>query len=326
MVSGSILYSKRKEVVMRALVTGGAGLVGSEIVDTLLASGHEVVSLDNYIAGKHENLAQALNNPNFTAVEGDICDTELLDRLIGTGFEVIFHEAVSKNTVCLIDPNKDLEVNAGGTLNLLIAARKHGVSRFIHASTGSVYGPTKIYPTDEYHPKDPASFYGVSKLAAESYVSLFNKFYGLPTIILRYFHVYGSRQDSSDFGGVVPLFIRKILNGETVDVTGDGKQIRAFTHVSDIARINYLASQNDDAVGKIFNCASDEKVSILSLAEKIIEQAGNSKSRINFVPDRIGDIRHFDVSNAKLKRELDFTFAVSFEEGLTRTIDEIRNN
>lgn len=311
---------------MRALVTGGAGLVGSEIVDTLLVNGHEVVSLDNYIAGKHENLTGALNNPRFTEIEGDICDTELLDRLIGTGFDVIFHEAVSKNTVCLIDPNKDLEVNAGGTLNLLIAARKHGVSRFIHASTGSVYGPAKIYPTDEDHPKNPASFYGVSKLAAETYVRLFNEFYGLPTVILRYFHVYGSRQDSSDFGGVIPLFIRKVLSGESIDVTGDGQQIRAFTHVSDVARINMLASQNDTSIGGIYNCASDERVSILSLAQNIIAQVGNSESRINFIPDRIGDIRHFDVSNLKLKKELEFESFVSFEEGLARTIDELRRN
>ena len=311
---------------MRALVTGGAGLIGSEIADVLLVNGHQVVSLDNYIAGKHENLAHLSNDPNFTEMEGDICDIDLLDKLLGTGFDAIFHEAVSKNTVCLIDPNKDLEVNAGGTLSLLIAARKHGVAKFIHASTGSVYGPAKIFPTDEEHPRNPASFYGVSKLAAESYVRLFHEFYGLPTVILRYFHVYGSRQDSSDFGGVVPLFVRKILSGETVDVTGDGKQIRAFTHVSDVARINYLACMSDNAVGEIFNCASDERVSILSLAERIIEQAGTPESKINFVPDRIGDIRHFDVSNSKLKRELNFEFSLSFEEGLKRTIDELRKD
>lgn len=311
---------------MRALVTGGAGLVGSEIVDTLLVNGHEVVSLDNYIAGKHENLTGALNNPRFTEIEGDICDTKLLDSLIGTGFDLIFHEAVSKNTVCLIDPNKDLEVNAGGTLNLLIAARKHRVSRFIHASTGSVYGPAKIYPTDEDHPKNPASFYGVSKLAAETYVKLFNEFYDLPTVILRYFHVYGSRQDSGDFGGVIPLFIRKVRSGESIDVTGDGQQIRAFTHVSDVARINILASQNDNAIGGIYNCASDERVSILSLAQNVIAQVGNLESQINFIPDRIGDIRHFDVSNLKLKRELEFESFIPFEEGLARTIDELRRN
>jgi UDP-glucose 4-epimerase len=309
---------------MRALVTGGAGLIGSEIVDLLLSNGHEVVSIDNYVAGKRSNIAKALQNPNFREVEGDITDSKTVDDLVGTGFDAIFHEAVSKNTVCLIDPHKDLEVNAGGTLKLLMAARKHGVGRFIHASTGSVYGPAKVFPTDENHRKDPVSFYGVSKLAAETYVKLFHEFYGLPTTILRYFHVFGSRQDSSDVGGVVSIFFRHALAGEDLSVTGDGSQLRAFTHVSDVARINLLAAMSPVAIGQIYNCASDARVTIRELAEAVVERVKGTTSTIQFEDPRIGDIYKFDIDNRKLKSELDFKFLTSFEAGLDRTYDEMK--
>ena len=309
---------------MRALVTGGAGLIGSEIVDLLLANGHDVVSVDNYVAGKRANNAVASTNTHFTSIEGDITDSKFVDEVLGSGIDWIFHEAVSKNTVCLIDPHKDLEVNAGGTLKLLMAARKHNVSRFIHASTGSVYGPAKVFPTDEEHRKDPVSFYGVSKLAAESYVRLFNEFYGLPTTILRYFHVFGTRQDSSDVGGVVSIFFRHALAGENLSVTGDGSQLRAFTHVSDVARINLAAAMSPVAIGQIYNCASDARITIRELAEAVVERVKGTSSTIQFEDPRIGDIYKFDIDNRKLKSELDFEFLSSFEAGLDRTYLEMK--
>ncbi len=311
---------------MRALVTGGAGLVGSEIVDLLLLNGHNVVSVDNYTAGKKANNRAASSNPNFESIEGDITDLKFLDELIGSGIDWIFHEAVSKNTVCLIDPNKDLEVNAGGTLKLLMAARKHNVSRFIHASTGSVYGPAKIFPTNEQHRKDPASFYGVSKLAAESYVQLFHEFYGLSTTILRYFHVFGARQDSSDVGGVVSIFLRRAMEGQDLQVTGDGSQLRAFTHVSDVARINLMAAESSSAVGQIYNCASDSRITIRELAEAVVKCVNDSTSIIKFTEPRLGDIYKFDIDNQKLKSDLSFNFLTSFDIGLERTYQEMRRN
>ena len=310
---------------MRALVTGGAGLVGSEIVDLLLSHGHQVVSVDNYIAGKRANNQAASLNPNFESIEGDITNEKFIGEVLGSGIDWIFHEAVSKNTVCLIDPNKDLEVNAGGTLKLLMAAKKYKVSRFIHASTGSVYGPAKIFPTNEQHPKDPASFYGVSKLAAESYVQLFHDFYGLATTVLRYFHVFGARQDSSDVGGVVAIFLRQAIKGQELQVTGDGSQLRAFTHVSDVARINLLAAESPTAIGQVYNCASDSRITIRELAEATIKRVENSSSLIKFTEPRIGDIYKFDIDNQKLKKELNFNFLTSFESGLDFTYQEMRS-
>lgn len=312
--------------IMRALVTGGAGLVGSEIVDLLLLNGHEVVSVDNYIAGKRANNQAASLNPYFKSIEGDITDEKFIDGILSSNFDWIFHQAVSKNTVCLIDPNKDLEVNAGGTLKLLVAARKHNVSRFIHASTGSVYGLAKIFPTNEQHRKDPVSFYGVSKLAAESYVQLFHDIYGLQTTILRYFHVFGARQDSSDVGGVVSIFLRRAMEGQELQVTGDGSQLRAFTHVSDVARINVLAAESRSAIGQIYNCASDSRITIRELAEAVAKRVDNPSSIIRFTEPRIGDIYKFDIDNQKLKNELNFKFLTSFESGLELTFLKMKRN
>jgi UDP-glucose 4-epimerase len=309
---------------MRALVTGGAGLIGSEIVDRLLESGHEVVSIDNYVAGKRENNLEASNNPNFKSVEADFTDEAVLSEILREGIDCIFHQAVSKNTVCLLDPYRDLEVNAGGTLKLLIAARRFGVTRFIHASTGSVYGPAEKFPTTEEHPKNPVSFYGNSKLAAENYVKLFNEFYGLKTTILRYFHVYGARQDSSDAGGVVSIFIRNALENKPLSVTGDGSQLRAFTHVSDIARINILAAQSQVAIGQIYNCASDTRVTIRQLAENVLSIAGRPFSNIHYVKPRIGDIYKFDIDNQKLKKQLKFEFQTNFQDGLNLTYRDLK--
>jgi len=310
---------------VRALVTGGAGLVGSEIVDQLLAAGHEVISIDNYSAGRRENNKEAQQYSQFKAVFGDFANDEILTDCFKLGIDWIFHNAVSKNTVCLSDPLRDLNVNANGTLKLLIAANKYGVKRFVHASTGSVYGPAKIFPTNEQHRKDPVSFYGVSKLAAESYVQLFHEFYGLPTTVLRYFHVYGARQDSSDVGGVVSIFLRRAMEGHEIQVTGDGSQLRAFTHVSDIARINLLAAESLKAEGKVYNCASDVRITIRQLAEQVLEIVPNSTSRIIHTERRLGDIYKFDIDNDKLKNELNFEFNNSFNAQLKLTYTQMKN-
>lgn len=308
---------------MRALVTGGAGLVGSEIIDHLLNNGHEVISIDNFVAGNSINNKEAALNPRFRTIVGDILNNEVLADAFSDKIDWIFHQAVSKNTVCLVDPKKDLDVNAGGTLKLLMAAKNYGVKRFVHASTGSVYGQAKYFPTDEEHPKNPSSFYGVSKLAAESYVRLFNDFYGLPSTVLRYFHVFGSRQDSSDVGGVVPIFIRRAMCNQDIYITGDGSQVRAFTHVSDIARINLLAATSLNAEGKVFNCASDVRITIQQLAEQVLKIIPNSTSRIIYTEGRLGDIYKFDINNNKLKSELNFQFNNNFYAQLKRTYAEM---
>jgi len=311
---------------VRALVTGGAGLIGSEIVDQLLLAGHSVISLDNYVSGKPSNLEFAQGFEQFTGIEGSVNDEKLVDDILSSGIDWIFHQACSKNTVCLLDPQRDLYVNGLGTLGMLIGAKKHGVKRFVHASTGSVYGRPEQFPTLEGHRKDPVSFYGVSKLAAETYVDLFHKFYGLPTVILRYFHVFGSRQDSSDTGGVVSIFIDRALSDQDIRITGDGSQIRAFTHVKHIAKINLLAAKEESAIGQVYNCASDARVTIKQLADRVLSLSPNSKSKICYSEERIGDIYKFDVANESLKRELHFDFLSSFEEDLESTFNEMYNS
>jgi nucleoside-diphosphate-sugar epimerase len=309
---------------MRALVTGGAGLIGSEIVDLLLKEGHKVISLDNYVSGNVSHLNSALKSARFTAVEGDIRDNSLIKEIFEKKIDWVFHQAVSKNTVCLSDPMLDLDVNAKGTLNLLIAAQKYRISKFIHASTGSVYGPTSVFPTKENHPRNPNSFYGNSKLCAENYVNQFHEIYGLPTVVLRYYHVFGSRQDSGPNGAVVPIFCRKALNRENLEVTGDGSQIRALTHVSDVARINLLAASSEISVGQTYNCASDNRVTIKDLAQTIIDRCGAEVSEVTYVKERLGEIHNFDVDNSKLKSELNFDFKMTFDMGIGKTIEEIK--
>ena len=174
------------ETFKRALVTGGAGFIGSHIVRSLLDRGLEVVSVDDYSAGKAENLAGCHDHSGFTEAKCDVTDIERL-RPLFKGVDLVLHQACSKNTVCLRDPARDLEVNAKGTLNMLLLAQEFGVKKFVHASTGSVYGEAQYYPTDEGHPLNPVSYYGVSKLCGVKYVRAFSHLYGLDTTILRYF-------------------------------------------------------------------------------------------------------------------------------------------
>lgn len=302
----------------RALVTGGAGFIGSHIVESLLDDGLEVVSLDDYSGGKHENVAPFLSNPRFTEVVCDITDLEALTPHF-QGVDIVFHQAVSKMTVCLKDPRRDLEVNAKGTFNLLELARDHGVKKFVHASTGSVYGVAQYYPTDEAHPVNPASYYGVSKLAAEKYVRAFSDLYGMDTTILRYFHVYGPRQESSDVGGVVSIFARRALEGKPLIVYGDGTQMRSFTFVKDVVLINKLVAVAQGTRGEAYNCASGAQVTVGELAQMVLDSLGVSDGTIEYRDWKLGDIKKFDVSHAKLVA-LGMQWQTDFPEGLRQTL------
>jgi UDP-glucose 4-epimerase len=219
------------------------------------------------------------------------------------------------------DPIKDLMINGGGTFNLLSLAMKHGVKKFIHASTGSVYGEMQYAPQNEKHPLNPTSYYGVSKLAGERYVKTFEYMYGLNTTILRYFHVYGPRQESSDVGGVVSIFIKKMLNGQPITIFGDGNQERSFTYVKDVVKANLLAAQNPKADGKVFNCASGIKVTINQLVKAIAAVLGIKNQEIIFGDWAPGDIKVFEVDNTLIRETLDIDFLTDYCEGLIDTVD-----
>lgn len=303
----------------KAMVTGGAGFIGSHIVEALLNLGIEVVSIDNYFAGKHENLAGLPNQELLTEVNCDVTDCDHLKQYFDD-VEVVFHNAASKKTICLNDPRRDLEINAKGTFNILELSRDFGVKKVVHASTGSVYGEAQYYPQDEEHPLIPTSYYGVSKLTGEKYVTAFHHLYDMDVTVLRYFHVYGPRQESADErGGVVAIFCRRVLAGLPPIIYGDGTQQRSFTYVKDVVRANLLVTTHPDSKGQVYNCASGLKITIRQLAERVMNLCQREDLEISYDDWTAGDIKMFDVDNARLKG-LGFEQWTGFEEGLSRTI------
>lgn len=317
------IYPELKKKYHKALVTGGAGFIGSHLCEELVARGFPVISIDDYSAGKKENLRHLKKYKNFQEAKCDITDTKNLIKFF-KGVDIVFHNAASKKSVCLIDPRRDLMVNGGGTFNLLDLAVKNKVKKFIHASTGSVYGEPKQFPTDEKHPTDPVSYYGVSKLSAEKYIQIYRSQWGLNTTILRYFHVYGTRQESNEFGGVVAIFIRNMLNNERPIVFGTGDQERSFTYVGDIVKANLLVAVKKESEGEIYNCASGIKVTVNELLKMVISAFG-SKTKPIYKDWLIGDIEKFDIDNRKIKK-LGLDFERNFPKKLSEIIQSIKNN
>ncbi len=305
-----------------AIVTGGAGFIGSHLCDALIEQGMRVRCLDSLIAGKKENIEHLLSNSAFQFFQKDVTDADGWQEVFG-GADMIFHNAASKKNVCLVDPHRDLEVNGGGTLNMLNKAREFGLKKFVHASTGSVYGEPRIFPTDETHPLDPVSYYGVSKLAGERYVACFNHLYGLDTVILRYFHVYGPRQESNEFGGVVTIFLRSILEKRPMTIFGDGHQERSFTFVGDIVAANVAVASSQVTKGKVYNVASGIKVSINDLAAHM-KRITQAESPIVHGEPLIGDIYKFDVSNEALVRDVGLQFNKDFWGTLELSLEECK--
>ncbi len=278
---------------MKVLVTGGAGFIGSHICEHL-AGDHEVVSIDNYVTGKRENHVAGVRY-----VDADVLDCVRLDWEM-RGVDTVYHNAASKKTVCLNDPRKDLDTNAKGTFNLLELAVKHRVKRFVHASTGSVYGEPQYCPQDESHPLCPVSYYGVSKLAGERYVEAFSKLYGLNTTILRYFHVYGPRQDYSNEGGVVAIFMDRLRRGVPLTVYGTGEQERSFTFVKDVVKANMVAGAG------VYNVAAGISYTLNDLIGAL-EHITGMKADVKYKDWQVGDIKEFQVSSQKIKKLMAFT-------------------
>ncbi|HIL34691.1 MAG TPA: SDR family NAD(P)-dependent oxidoreductase [Nitrospiria bacterium] len=303
------VFFKGKNVI----VTGGAGFIGSHICEELLSLGAEVYCLDDFSAGKITNVAFMQEFPNFHVVTKDICDEDAEMDALFSDADIVFNNAASKKNICLLNPHRDLEVNAGGTLNLLKYAIKYNVKKFVHASTGSVYGEPQIFPTDEQHPLAPVSYYGVSKLAGERYVDVFHRLYGLNTTILRYFHVYGPRQESNEFGGVVSIFLRNIIEKKNPIVFGHGNQVRSFTWVKDLVHANLLAAMTDRAKGEVYNAASGIKISINDLAVNMLELLDKTHSLlVSYGEPLVGDIMNFDIDNRKIQADLGVTFNQDF--------------
>ena len=283
---------------MKAIVTGGAGFIGSHIAQRLLDNGHEVIILDNLSSGKESNIPLDAGFANV-----NILDTHSYKNPL-QGADVVFHNAASKKNVCLSDPEYDLDVNGKGTLKLLMACKEEGVKSFIHASTGSVYGEVDG-TLHEDGPTIPVSYYGISKLAGENYARMFAK--DMNVVVLRYFHVYGPRQeDDPDLGGVVAVFKKQIKDGGPVTIHGDGSQKRVFTHVNDIVEINTRAWEEAERIsGNVYNCASNIPISVMALAGELIQK---KKIVLEYKPPLEGDIYNFDVDNRKVRFDLGVNF------------------
>jgi len=305
-------------MVASVLVTGGAGFIGSHTVDLLLEKGYYVVVLDNFRSGFLRNLSHLIENKNVEIVKGDICDKEIVERVMEKVDGVIHLAAIVSVDEAIKDPFSIFQTNAIGTLNLLEAARKFGIEKFVYASSTAVYGEPISLPVRENHPTRPTNPYGASKLAGESLVVSYNKTYGLRTVSLRYFNVYGPRMTTGPYAGVIAKFITATLDGGTLVIHGDGSQTRDFIYVKDVAKANLVALESSE-IG-VFNIGTGHETSISELARIIMDLAGK-KCSIRYASERPGDIKRSVADIQKAINLLNWRPETDLIRGLKLTIE-----
>jgi UDP-glucose 4-epimerase len=303
------------------LVTGGAGFIGSHLVDALVARGDDVVVIDNLDTGSRENV-----HCDARLVVGSVTDTELLTKTL-RGSELVFHLAAHKAVPRSVEhPLATDTVNTHGTLSVLQAAREAGVRRVVHASSSSVYGGAAPLPTREDAPTVPRSPYAVSKLAAEHYCRVFSELFDLETVALRYFNVYGPRQSpTTTYAAVIPLFVAALSAGRPPVVHGDGLQSRDFTYVSDAVEANLAAAAAapDRCSGRVYNVAGGAEHTLLDLL-RVLGNIFRVEARPEFADPRPGDVRHSRADPEAAATDLDFRCRVGLEDGLRRTVEWVR--
>ena len=300
------------------LVTGGAGFIGSHITEELIRRGEDVVILDNMYSGRQVNLEA---NPKAVFVEGSIMDTEVLDSICTEyNIEGIFHlAAVASVQKSIENPALVHEVNVTGTLNVLEAARKHGVSKVVLSASAAAYGDNPVFPKREDMLPEPLSPYAVSKIASEMYCKTYAELYNMQTISLRYFNVFGPRQNpNGEYAAVIPKFTEKICAGESPTVFGDGKQTRDFVYVKDVARANILAMDSD--ISGLFNIGTGIQTSLNNLAKMIMDAAEISVD-MKYEPAREGDVRHSVADISKAKSELGYKPEWELTDGIKETVE-----
>ena len=308
----------------RVLVTGGAGFIGSHLVDELVDMGCRVAVLDDLSTGHRRNIVHLLDRIDF--VHGDIRDADLLSRMTA-GCEVVFHQAaVVSVSQSVQDPPRSCDVNDLGTVRVLDAARRAGVRRVVMASSSAVYGDDPRLPKTEAMPPLPMSPYAVQKLAGEHYASVFGSLYGLETVCLLYFNVFGPRQDpSSPYSGVISIFMTRAAAGEPPTIYGDGGQTRDFVYVSDVVRANLLAASRTEAIGQVYNVGSGSSIRIGELWEAVGALAGVRLDPL-FAAPRPGDIRDSVADIGKICRALDFGPQTDLRRGLRKTLEWYRSD
>jgi len=305
----------------KAAVTGGAGFIGSNVVEELVKRGWWVTIIDNLSSGKRENIKHLLSCDKVEFVEGSILILPLLQKLF-KNVDYVFHQAAISSIPKSIDnPNACHEVNTTGTLNVLIAARDNGVKKMVYASSSSVYGSTSPLPRKEDMPPNPQSPYAVTKLTGEYYCQVFEKVYGLPTVCLRYFNVYGPRQASdSQHAAVIPKFIKRVIEGKSPIIFGDGQQTRDFVFVKDVIEANVLAAESL-ACG-VFNVGMGKSTTINELVNLVLNTTGSNVQPIYQAP-RLEDIKYSVADISKIKA-FGYEPKCSVEEGLKQTIRNLK--
>jgi UDP-glucose 4-epimerase len=306
---------------MRALVTGGAGFIGSHLVRHLLKGGFEVRVLDNLSSGHRHNLDEVADQISFT--EGDIRNAELLTELTA-GCDRIFHQAAVVSVPYSVEhPQETHDVNIQGTFNVLQAARKNKVKRVVFASSAAIYGEEPVLPKVEEMRPAPVSPYGLEKLTGEHYLQIFHKLYGVETVALRYFNVFGPRQDPrSPYSGVISIFVDRILQGAGVTIFGDGEQYRDFVYIDNVVAANLLVAESESAAGNVYNVGCGAKTSLNGLV-KILGDISGSSVEPGYATERAGDIRESLADISKLKA-LGYEAKVDAKTGLKALVDHIR--
>ncbi|MDG5759861.1 SDR family oxidoreductase [Natronococcus sp. A-GB1] len=317
---------------MRVLVTGGAGFIGGHLAESFAKAGHDVTVLDNldpyYDTGIKERTielgraATAENEGAYALVEGDVRNATLVDELVGDA-DVVYHQAAQAGVRTSVeDPRKPNSINVDGTLNVLDAARETDLERVVLASSSSVYGKPEYLPYDEDHPTAPVSPYGVSKLAAEQYARVYGEVYGLPTVSLRYFTVYGPRMRPNM---AISNFVSRCLNGEPPVIYGDGAQTRDFTYIDDVVDVNRQLLDDDSADGEIVNVGSTDTIDVRTLAALVRDEIDPSLG-LEYAERRTGDAEHTHADVSKARELLGYEPSTSIREGVSRFIDWYRRN
>jgi UDP-glucose 4-epimerase len=306
---------------MKYLVTGGAGFIGSNIVSELLSQDQQVVVLDNFATGKRENILPLMKNKNLTMIEGDLRSFHIV-RTAVKGVDYILHQGALPSVPRSInDPITSNDVNILGMLNILEAAKEFGVKRVVCASSSSIYGNSESLPKVESMPVNPLSPYALTKYAQERYCQIFSKIYGMETVALRYFNVFGPNQDpTSQYSAVIPKFIKLIMQDKEPVIYGDGSQSRDFTFVENNVWANIQACTAPKASGEVINIACGKRYTLIDLVDMINEILGKNIEP-KFAPDRAGDVKHSLAGIEKAKELLGYEVRVDFKEGLRRTIE-----
>jgi len=307
-------------ITSKVLVTGGAGFIGSNLVDDLIRQGARVVVIDNLVTGFRENLEEI--SGDFDFVEGDLNDEAALKKAI-EGVEIVFHEAALPSVPrSVADPNETHQACVNGTFNLLLHSRDSGVRRFVYAASSSAYGDQETLPKVETMRPDPLSPYSAAKLAGEYYCRVFNQVYGLETISLRYFNVFGPRQNpSSQYSGVISRFIDALMTGEQPIIYGDGEQTRDFTYIANITDANIKAAQASTSFGGVANVANGERVSLNQLLDVMKSVTGTDDVAPIYETPRKGDVKHSQADNTRAREWFGYEKLVGLEEGIRKTID-----